>query len=126
MIVPNTSKFLGKEFQTGRDLTQGDTASPMIFNIVVDAVVQAVLDVVCRPQEAHRGRGWTAGERNLIFYSDNDRIAGRCHVWVQDAIPATVEFFCRIGLKKNPGNTITKGEYIICTCATDHAYVFFI
>ena len=45
-------KFLGKEFQTGRDLTQGDTASPMIFNIVVDAVVQAVLDVACRPQEA--------------------------------------------------------------------------
>ena len=44
--------FLVKEFWTGRGLTQGDPVSPMIFNIVVDAVVQAVLDVVCRPQEA--------------------------------------------------------------------------
>ena len=57
MIVPNTSKFLGKEFRTGKDLTQGDTASPMIFNIVVDVVVRAVLDVVCGPHEAQHGLG---------------------------------------------------------------------
>ena len=79
----------------------------MILNNVVDAVVRAVLDVVCGPQEAHHGRGWTAGERNLIFYSDKDRIAGRYHVWVQDAIPDTVEMFCKIGLEKTPGNTNT-------------------
>ena len=33
-IVPRTGKFLGKKFRTGRGLTQGDSASPIIFNIV--------------------------------------------------------------------------------------------
>ena len=73
-------KFLGKEFQTGRDLTQGDPASTMIFSIVVDAVVQAVLDVVCGTQEDQNGMIWAAGERNLIFYANAGRIAGQDHV----------------------------------------------
>ena len=51
-IFPNMGKFLRKDFRTGRGVTQGDPVSPMIFNIVVDAVVRAVLDVVCEPQEA--------------------------------------------------------------------------
>ena len=66
-IAPKTGKFLRKAFRTGRGLTQGDPASPMIFNIVVDAVVRAVLDVVCGPQEALHGLGWAAGERNVVF-----------------------------------------------------------
>ena len=50
-IVPKMGKFLGNEFQTERGLTQVDPVSPMIFNIMVDVVVQAVLDMVCGPQE---------------------------------------------------------------------------
>ena len=90
---------LVKEFWTGKGLTQGDPVSPMIFNIVVDAVVRAVLDVVCRPQEDHHGLGWAAVERNLIFYAGDGRIAGRDHVWVQDALSVTVEMFHRMDLK---------------------------
>ena len=72
----------------------------MILNIVVGVVVRAVLDVVCGPQEAQHGLVWAAGERNLIFYADDGRIAGQDHVWVQDALPVTVEMFCRMGLGK--------------------------
>ena len=50
-------KFLGKAFWTGRGVTKGDPVFPLIFNIVVDAVVRAVLDVVFGTQEAHRGLG---------------------------------------------------------------------
>ena len=60
-IAPNTGKFLGKEFRTGGGLTQVDPESPIIFNIVVDAVVRAVLDVVCGTQEDQHGLGWAAG-----------------------------------------------------------------
>ena len=49
----------------------------MIFNIVVDEVVRAVLELVCGPHEAWHGMGWVAGERNLVFYADDGRIAGR-------------------------------------------------
>ena len=44
-IVPKLDKFLGKDFWTGMGVTQVNPASSMIFNIVVDAVVQEVLDV---------------------------------------------------------------------------------
>ena len=99
-IVPNTGKFLGKDFRTVRGLIQGDPASPMIFNTVVDAVVWAVLNVVYRPQEDHNGLGWAAGKRNLIFYSDDGRIEGQDHKRVQDSLSVKVEMFRRMGLEK--------------------------
>ena len=52
IFVPKTSRFLGVTFVTGIIVTQGDPASPMVFNIVVDVVVIVVLEVVCGPQEA--------------------------------------------------------------------------
>ena len=78
-IVPKTGKFLGKDFWTSRGVTQGDPASPIVFNIVVDAVVRAVIDMVCGPQEVQHGLGWAAGERNLVFCTDDRRIVGRYH-----------------------------------------------
>ena len=39
-IVSKKGKCLGTEFGTGRGVTQGDLASPIIFNIVMDVVVQ--------------------------------------------------------------------------------------
>ena len=74
-------------------MTQGDPASPMIINIVVDAVVQAVLEELCSLQEVQHGMGWEAGERNLVFYADGGRIAGRGHKWVQDVLTVTVAMF---------------------------------
>ena len=81
-IVPNSGKFPGKDFQTGRGVTQGNTVSPMIFNIVVNAVVRAVLDVLCGPQEEQHGLGWADRDVTLVFYTDDGRIAGRAHEWV--------------------------------------------
>ena len=42
-------------------VTQGDSVSMTILNIVVDAVVRADLLEVCVPQEAHHGFGRAAG-----------------------------------------------------------------
>ena len=83
----------------------------MIFYIVVDAVVQEVLDVVCGPQEAHHGLGWAAGEIYLISYSNDGRIVGQDHEWVQDALLLTVAIFLKIGLEKN----LVKTNTMVCT-----------
>ena len=48
-FVPRARFFLGKDFVTGRGVTQVDPASPMIFNIVVGALVREVLVEVCGP-----------------------------------------------------------------------------
>ena len=47
----------GKVFGTGEGVTQGEPASPMTLNIVVDAVVRAVLEKGYGPQEACYGMG---------------------------------------------------------------------
>ena len=70
-------------------------------NIVVDAVVWAVLDAVCGPQDPQHDLGWAAGERNLIFYAKYGRIAGRYHEWVQDALLVTVDMFHRVKIEAN-------------------------
>ena len=48
-ILPKVGKCLGAAFGIGRGVTQGDPASPMIFNIVMDVVVREVLEGVCSP-----------------------------------------------------------------------------
>ena len=88
-------------FGTGIGFTQGYPASPIIFNIVVGAVVRAVLGVVCGPYEARHRMGWASGERNLVLYSDDGRIAGMYHIWVQDALTVTGTIFRRVGLDNN-------------------------
>ena len=49
-IVPKIGNCLVTLFGTGRGVTQGNPTSPIIFNIVVDVVVQAVMEKVCIPQ----------------------------------------------------------------------------
>ena len=83
----------------------------MIFNIVVDAVVQAVLEVVCSSHESQHGMGYAAGERKLFFYADGGRIVGREHGWVHDALAVTVAMLCRIGLEAN----LEKTKAMVCT-----------
>ena len=83
MLVPKLNRFLGKPFGTGIVVTEGDPDPPMIFNIVVDAVIMKMLEVVCGPQEVRHGIRWAVGEQNPIFYVDDRRIGGRDHIWVQ-------------------------------------------
>ena len=92
-------------------MTQGNPASPMIFNIVVDAVVQAVLEVICRSHESQHGMELAAGERNLVFYADDVRIVGQAHEWVHGALEVTVAMLCRMGLEDN----LEKTKAMVCT-----------
>ena len=60
-FVPKASRFLGMDFGIEIEVTQGDPAYPMIFNIFVDAVGRAVLEVCFGPQEPQHGMGWAEG-----------------------------------------------------------------
>ena len=70
--------------------------SLMIFNIVVDVVMRVVLGVVYGPNEMQQRMGWAAGERNLVFYADDGRIAVRDHIWVQDTLKVTGTMFRQV------------------------------
>ena len=114
MLVPKVNRFLGIPFGTGRRVTQGDPASPMMFNIMVNEVVGALLEVVCAPQDTRHDMGWAVGERNLVFYVDDRRIGGREYIWVQDALTASVAMIRRMGLKTK----LKKTKTLVCTPGT--------
>ena len=57
-MVPKAGKYFGHPFNTERRVTQGDPISWTIFNIVVDAVVRAVLLGFCGPYKAQHGFRW--------------------------------------------------------------------
>ena len=65
----------------------------MVFNIMIDAAVRAVLEEVCRPQESCHGMGWGAGERNIILYAGYLRISGIYLEWVQESLSVMVPIF---------------------------------
>ena len=69
----------------------------MIFNIVVDAVMRAVLEVVCIPQEAQHGMGWVEGEINLVLYADDGRIVGWEYDRAQYELTVMLARFRRMG-----------------------------
>ena len=78
---------------------------------MVDAVVRAVLEEVCSPQEAQHGMVWALGEIKLVFYGYDGEIFGRYHEWVQDALAVTVAMFRGMGLETN----LKKTKAMVCT-----------
>ena len=101
VMVPKAYKCLGQIFQMERVVTQRDLVSPIIFNIVVDAVVRVVLLEFWEPQEAHHGMGWVVFEHNIIFYADNYHIEVCNPIWVQMILTAVVRMSDRVGLLTN-------------------------
>ena len=75
-IVPKAGKFLRKAFGTGRGVTQVNPTSPMIFNVMVDAVERALLDEVFGPQEAQHGLGLTVGGETWCFLPTMEEFRG--------------------------------------------------
>ena len=110
-FVPKVRRFLGKAFGTRRGVTQGDYVSPMIFNIVVDAVMRVVLVVVCGTHEVQHSMGWAEGEQDRVFYANDRRISGGDKIWVKDALMVTVEMLRRVGPDTNMENT----KSLVCT-----------
>ena len=89
----------------------GNPVSHIILNILVDAVVRAVLNLVFSPQEEQHGMVWSAGDINIMLYLDGSRISWRDHEWVQDALMLMVAMFHRMGLGANLENT----KAMVCT-----------
>ena len=92
-------------------MTQGDPLSPMIFNIIMDAMVREVLQEVCGPQESQYGFGWEAVEHNIWFYADDRRIAGKNPVWLHTALTTMEIMFDKVSTQK----TMSKTKAMICT-----------
>ena len=94
--VPRRNGFYGEMFQQQRGVRQGDSLSPIIFNVVVDAIIKAWLDEMS-PE--------VRSVIDVTFYADDGRIGSNSATELQTALDGVVEMFARVGLKINAGKT---------------------
>jgi hypothetical protein len=99
-MVPRQAGYYGRAFRASRGVRQGDIMSPVIFNIMVDAVI----------------RHWRFVHRNEmgetpIFYADDGLIAGTDPALIQKYLDTMILGFDSLGLKMNA----IKTEYMVAT-----------
>ena len=58
-MVPKQAGFYGKSFSASRGVRQGDILSPMIFNIVADAVIRDTEARMNLGRELERSDVWS-------------------------------------------------------------------
>ena len=98
-MVPRQSGYFGRPFKAKRGVKQGDIISPLIFNIMVDAVVRH-----------WRHCSGESGETSL-FYADDGMLAGTDPVQLQGSLDCITKGFASLGLKMNSQKT----EFMIAT-----------
>ena len=85
-MVASADGYYGTAFQGARGVTQGDTLSPAIFNVVVDVVVRHWATVVISGAEERGERGHESRHQASLFYVDDGMVASSDPRWLQGAL----------------------------------------
>ena len=88
-FVLRQAGFYGAPFQVNRGCTQGDIDSPIIFNLIIDVVIQS------------RENDGDYGGSLAFFYADDGLIEYRNHKYVQSHVNCMLWLFAKMGLKAN-------------------------
>jgi len=105
-VIPRQQLYYGAPFHAGSGLATGDIPAPVIFNILVDAVLRRwYLDITARGIHT-RAR----------FYADDGSLRDHNHHNLQLALTTMEDLFLRVGLRVN-GNK-TKSLTVLPTIST--------
>ena len=98
-MVPKQAGFYGQPFKASRGVRQGDIISPMIFNIVTDAVIRESIRIFCNNDPVRYNM------IESLFHSDDGIIIGENPNEVQKMLNIYTTTFARVGLKMNSEKT---------------------
>jgi exonuclease III len=117
-VVARQSGYHSSPFRVSRGVTQGDIISPMIFNIVVDAIIRYWYQ--CLSLESFTGEGdGSIPEVSAGFYADDGVLAAYDPDQLQSALDLLVELFERVGL----ATSIPKTKVMVCLPDHLHAHL---
>jgi hypothetical protein len=100
-MVPRQAGYYGRAFRAERGVKQGDILSPLIFNIMVDAVVKNWRHIHA-PSNV---------EEMAVFYADDGCLSGTDAIELQRALDTMTRDFKSLGLEMNA----TKTEFMVMT-----------
>ena len=84
----------------------GDSGSPTIFNVVVDAVVRNWIEGL-KTETEEKGETGREGHFSAVFYADDGMVSVSDPAWIQGAFSALVAIFDRVGLQTNVDKTVS-------------------
>jgi hypothetical protein len=93
MVVPKSGGYFGTPFAAWHGVRQGDIISPIIFNIIVDAVIH---EWYFRMDD---------DKTQMFLYADDGRLAGTDPAIVQKGLTLIVELFKCMNLHLNTDKT---------------------
>ena len=97
-MIPKQAGFFGKPFRARRGVRQGDIMSPIIFNIVADAVIREWEVLVEEDENIDSIIG-------SLFYADDGVLSGNDALDIQKAMNILTNVFSRVGLQMNATKT---------------------
>ena len=118
-VVAKQSGFFGPAFDAEQGETQGCSAAPTRFNIIIDKVVRHWLTLVVNDDgmATSNGFGMMVNERLAMFCADDGLTASRDPVWLQNASDVLVHLFRRMGLVAN----VSKTKMMTCYPGSIHS-----
>ena len=95
-MVARAGGYYGTSFKGGRGVTQGNPLSPIIFNVVVDAMVRHWVTLEVREAETRGERGRDGRHQAALFYADDGMVALSDPQWLQWEFTKLVGLFDRV------------------------------
>ena len=105
-MVARAGGYYRTSFQGAHRVTQGDPLSPIIFNVVVDAVARHWLTVVVEGAEERGERGKEDRHQSALFYADDGMVASSDPRWLQGAFNTLSGLFDRDVMGTYAGKTV--------------------
>mmetsp|Transcript_5724 Transcript_5724/g.8521 ORF Transcript_5724/g.8521 Transcript_5724/m.8521 type:complete len:1130 (+) Transcript_5724:164-3553(+) len=94
-LAPRRGGYYGRKFRCGRGVRAGDTMSPTLFNICVDAIIR----------HWRQEMNPTPTEETALFYADDGMFTGTDEVRFQSNLNFITGCFAKIGLVMNAEKT---------------------